>query len=309
MIKEKIKKSTNIPTAQQRLITGNNQMNDNKLANDYKLIGGSVLYLILALRGGGKKSGCGCSCREECKNNNCGCFKSNKRCTNDCNCEGNCSYSKYFKLQTQLFFKPVEKSSFKNYNHLNLVPPNQFNNNKSPSLAPLTKTSESSKQNRKKSHTSVFGNHDEECEKQEIKLDLSNKKSSLISNQPQSSKPSKKPRIDSLAPLNNSPVNQDTEMQTYNKLTTPSTNNHLKTDFKTNQTYKLKSSENDELITTTSTGKHHNREELIEHLNKNLTDSGELEELEEFEVNEIYTCISKFNESLNDDETVIIIKF
>ena len=37
---------------QQRLIFGGKQMNDNKTAADYKIEGGSVLHLVLALRGG-----------------------------------------------------------------------------------------------------------------------------------------------------------------------------------------------------------------------------------------------------------------
>ena len=35
------------------LIFGGKQMNDEKLAKDYNIEGGSVLHLVLALRGGG----------------------------------------------------------------------------------------------------------------------------------------------------------------------------------------------------------------------------------------------------------------
>ncbi|CAG2181753.1 unnamed protein product, partial [Oppiella nova] len=38
--------------AQQRLIFSGKQMNDDKTAQDYKVTGGSVLHLVLALRGG-----------------------------------------------------------------------------------------------------------------------------------------------------------------------------------------------------------------------------------------------------------------
>ena len=42
-----------IPPQQQRLIYSGKQMNDEKTAADYKILGGSVLHLVLALRGGG----------------------------------------------------------------------------------------------------------------------------------------------------------------------------------------------------------------------------------------------------------------
>jgi ubiquitin-like protein Nedd8 len=35
-----------------RLIFGGKQMNDDKIAKDYNIEGGSVLHLVLALRGG-----------------------------------------------------------------------------------------------------------------------------------------------------------------------------------------------------------------------------------------------------------------
>jgi len=41
-----------IPPPQQRLIFSGKQMNDEKTAADYKVSGGSVLHLVLALRGG-----------------------------------------------------------------------------------------------------------------------------------------------------------------------------------------------------------------------------------------------------------------
>ena len=53
-IKERIEEKEGIPPVQQRLIFGGKQMNDNKTAADYKIEGGSVLHLVLALRGGGR---------------------------------------------------------------------------------------------------------------------------------------------------------------------------------------------------------------------------------------------------------------
>lgn len=41
-----------IPPAQQRLIFGGKQMSDEKTAAEFKLEGGSVLHLVLGLRGG-----------------------------------------------------------------------------------------------------------------------------------------------------------------------------------------------------------------------------------------------------------------
>lgn len=41
-----------IPPQQQRLIFGGKQMNDDKTAAQYNVEGGSVLHLVLALRGG-----------------------------------------------------------------------------------------------------------------------------------------------------------------------------------------------------------------------------------------------------------------
>ena len=51
-IKEKVEEKEGIPPPQQRLIFAGKQMNDDKTCEDYKIIGGSVLHLVLALRGG-----------------------------------------------------------------------------------------------------------------------------------------------------------------------------------------------------------------------------------------------------------------
>ncbi|GFS25521.1 hypothetical protein ElyMa_007029100 [Elysia marginata] len=51
-IKERVEEKEGIPPQQQRLIFSGKQMNDEKTANDYKVAGGSVLHLVLALRGG-----------------------------------------------------------------------------------------------------------------------------------------------------------------------------------------------------------------------------------------------------------------
>ncbi|MCP9260190.1 NEDD8 [Dirofilaria immitis] len=50
-IKEKVEEKEGIPPPQQRLIFAGKQMNDEKTAQDYKVAGGSVLHLVLALRG------------------------------------------------------------------------------------------------------------------------------------------------------------------------------------------------------------------------------------------------------------------
>ncbi|KAF2743892.1 ubiquitin [Sporormia fimetaria CBS 119925] len=51
-IKEKVEEKEGIPPAQQRLIYGGKQMNDDKMASEYDLQGGATLHLVLALRGG-----------------------------------------------------------------------------------------------------------------------------------------------------------------------------------------------------------------------------------------------------------------
>ncbi|XP_059094560.1 NEDD8-like [Tigriopus californicus] len=50
--KERVEEKEGIPPPQQRLIFSGKQMNDEKTAADYKVQGGSVLHLVLALRGG-----------------------------------------------------------------------------------------------------------------------------------------------------------------------------------------------------------------------------------------------------------------
>ncbi len=47
-----VEEKEGIPPPQQRLIYAGKQMNDDKTAADYKIAGGSVLHLVLALRGG-----------------------------------------------------------------------------------------------------------------------------------------------------------------------------------------------------------------------------------------------------------------
>lgn len=54
-IKERVEEKEGIPPQQQRLIYSGKQMNDEKTAADYKIQGGSVLHLVLALRGGGAR--------------------------------------------------------------------------------------------------------------------------------------------------------------------------------------------------------------------------------------------------------------
>merc|ERR1712226_1542549 len=51
-IKERVEEKEGIPPMQQRLIFSGKQMTDEKTAQDYKVTGGSVLHLVLALRGG-----------------------------------------------------------------------------------------------------------------------------------------------------------------------------------------------------------------------------------------------------------------
>ncbi|KAK2513457.1 hypothetical protein Q9966_016117 [Columba livia] len=56
-IKERVEEKEGIPPQQQRLIYSGKQMNDEKTAADYKIQGGSVLHLVLALRGGASGGG------------------------------------------------------------------------------------------------------------------------------------------------------------------------------------------------------------------------------------------------------------
>lgn len=51
-IKERLEEKEGIPPVQQRLIFGGKQMSDDRTAKDYNIEGGSVLHLVLALRGG-----------------------------------------------------------------------------------------------------------------------------------------------------------------------------------------------------------------------------------------------------------------
>ncbi|KAI8808844.1 ubiquitin [Cladochytrium replicatum] len=51
-IKQRVEEKEGIPPEQQRLIFGGKQMNDDRTAQDYNIEGGSVLHLVLALRGG-----------------------------------------------------------------------------------------------------------------------------------------------------------------------------------------------------------------------------------------------------------------
>jgi ubiquitin-like protein Nedd8 len=54
-IKERVEEKEGIPPPQQRLIFGGKQMADDKTAKDYNIEPGSVLHLVLALRGGASK--------------------------------------------------------------------------------------------------------------------------------------------------------------------------------------------------------------------------------------------------------------
>jgi len=51
-IKERVEEKEGIPPPQQRLIFGGKQMADDKTAKEYSIEAGSVLHLVLALRGG-----------------------------------------------------------------------------------------------------------------------------------------------------------------------------------------------------------------------------------------------------------------
>ena len=51
-VKERVEEKEGIPPQQQRLIFGGRQMADEKTVKDYNIEAGSVLHLVLALRGG-----------------------------------------------------------------------------------------------------------------------------------------------------------------------------------------------------------------------------------------------------------------
>ncbi|CAF1236829.1 unnamed protein product [Adineta steineri] len=51
-IKERVEEKEGIPPPQQRLIFGGKQMMDDKTVSEYNVNAGSVLHLVLALRGG-----------------------------------------------------------------------------------------------------------------------------------------------------------------------------------------------------------------------------------------------------------------
>jgi len=51
-IKEKVEEQSGVPPPQQRLIFGGRQLNDDKDAKELNITAGSVLHLVLALRGG-----------------------------------------------------------------------------------------------------------------------------------------------------------------------------------------------------------------------------------------------------------------
>jgi len=51
-IKERVEEKEGIPPPQQRLIFSGRQMADDKTAKEYNIEAGSVLHLVLALRGG-----------------------------------------------------------------------------------------------------------------------------------------------------------------------------------------------------------------------------------------------------------------
>ncbi|KIK00536.1 hypothetical protein K443DRAFT_679106 [Laccaria amethystina LaAM-08-1] len=51
-IKEKVEEQSGVPPPQQRLIFSGRQMQDDKTAKELNIVAGSVLHLVLALRGG-----------------------------------------------------------------------------------------------------------------------------------------------------------------------------------------------------------------------------------------------------------------
>jgi len=54
-IKERVEEKEGIPPPQQRLVFSGKSMNDDKTGSDYKITGGSVIHLVLALRGGAER--------------------------------------------------------------------------------------------------------------------------------------------------------------------------------------------------------------------------------------------------------------
>ncbi|XXG65854.1 hypothetical protein AAC387_Pa05g3458 [Persea americana] len=52
-VKDRVEEKEGIPPLQQRLLFAGKQMRDDKTVRDYGIEGGSVLHLVLALRGGG----------------------------------------------------------------------------------------------------------------------------------------------------------------------------------------------------------------------------------------------------------------
>ncbi|EGG02012.1 uncharacterized protein MELLADRAFT_91724 [Melampsora larici-populina 98AG31] len=51
-VKERVEEKEGIPTSQQRLIFSGKQLTDSKTVKESNIEGGSVLHLVLALRGG-----------------------------------------------------------------------------------------------------------------------------------------------------------------------------------------------------------------------------------------------------------------
>jgi ubiquitin-like protein Nedd8 len=49
---ERVEEKAGIDPKQQRLIFGGRQLADDRAANEYNIEGGSVLHLVIALRGG-----------------------------------------------------------------------------------------------------------------------------------------------------------------------------------------------------------------------------------------------------------------
>jgi len=51
-VKERVEEQSGVPPPQQRLIFSGRQMSDDKTACEQNIVAGSVLHLVLALRGG-----------------------------------------------------------------------------------------------------------------------------------------------------------------------------------------------------------------------------------------------------------------